>query len=188
MIRLVLAAVFTCLVPGTTLAQEKEIPGKRTTGLVYDAAAVSRILGLKAESSESVPQAADGEMVVYYGGWDLKTLRTSVAGKKRMWEDPDWYEEQGWKRNPGYYRLMLPVSGSNRKDWNDQLKHLSEFGPAWEPASVCVAATALLVHLTGTGKDPLKGDWCRCAEAIPKKGLRASLEVRDGRVHILGKC
>ena len=51
----------------------------------------------------------------------------------------------------------------------------------WQPAPVCVAATALLVHLRQTGNDLLKNDWCRCEEAL-SDGYRAGLAVLDGRV------
>lgn len=153
------------------------------TGLVYDVAAMARILGLPCECSDPVPQAADGEIVVYYGGWDLKTLRLSPAGKKRMWQDQDWYEKYGWKAEPGYYRLFLPVPNSNRKNWSDQLRHLASIDTAWQPAPVCVANTALLVHLTETGNDLLRSDWCRCAEALPGDNY-AVLTVYDGRVDV----
>src|SRR5262245_56743275 len=49
-------------------------------GLIYDAAAVSRILGIPAECPDPVPPAAAGEVVIYSGGWNLRTLRTSAAG------------------------------------------------------------------------------------------------------------
>src|ERR1700676_483675 len=58
---------------------------------VYDAAAMSRILGLPCETDEPVPEALDGEIVLWYGGWTLQQLRFSNAGKSRMWQDQDWY-------------------------------------------------------------------------------------------------
>lgn len=158
-------------------------PIVRTSGIVYDAPTVSRILGLPVECNEPVPQAADGEIVVYYGGWDLKQLRTSAAGKKRMWQDQNWYEKYGWKAEPGYYRLLLPVPNSNLKTWSDQLSHLASINTAWQPSPVCIAATALLVHLTETGNDLLKNNWCRCMEALPR-GFHAGLGVREGRVRV----
>lgn len=158
-------------------------PLLKTNGIVYSAVQVSRILGLPVECNEPVPQAADGEIVVYYGGWDLKQLCTSTAGKKRMWQDRDWYEKYGWKAEPGYYRLLLPVPNSNLKVWTDQLSHLATISAAWQPSPVCIAATALLVHLTETGNDLLKNDWCRCAEALPD-GVHAGLAVGGGRVGV----
>lgn len=151
--------------------------------IVYDADAVNSILGLPIESSDPIPQSEDNEIVVYYGGWDLKTLRVSTAGKKRMWQDQNWYEKYGWKAEPGYYRLLLPVPNSKRNNWSDQLQHLATIDMDWQAAPICVAATALLVHLTESGNDLLKNDWCRCAEALPCDG-HAGLAVYEGRVHV----
>lgn len=149
-------------------------------GIVYDAAAITRILGLPAECSDPAPEALDGETVVYYGGWTLQELRSSKAGRARMW-DQDWYDSYGWKAGPGYYRLLLPVPGSNRKTWEQQRRHMRELDEAWEPAPVCIAATGLLAHLAATGNDLLRDDFCRCAEALPDGG-HAVLTVYGGRV------
>lgn len=151
------------------------------TGIVYDATAVNRILGIPAECSDPVPQAAGGEIVVYYGGWDMQTLRLSPAGKKQMWQDQDWYDKYGWKAEPGYYRLLLPVPNSNRRNCSEQLRLLASINTSWEVAPVCVAATALLVHLTVTATDLLRKDWCRCAEVL-RGGFRVVLFVYEGRV------
>lgn len=167
----------------TTTAAVAAKDSRKGTGIVYDAAAVSRILGIHLECSDPVPQAADGEIVVYYGGWDLKQLRTCTAGKKRMWQDQVWYEKYGWKAKPGYYRLLLPVPSSNRKSWSEQLRQLTTVSAAWQPAPACVTAAALLVHLTETDLDLLKDDWCRCAEALPDDD-HVGLVVLDGRVRI----
>lgn len=150
------------------------------TGITYDATA-TRILGLPAECSDPAPETADGEIVIYYGGWDLPALRTCTAGKKWMRQDQDWYDNKGWKAEPGYYRLLLPVPNSNRQRWGEQLQHLAGIDAAWQPAPICIAATALLAHLMETGQDLLRNDWCRCAEPLPG-GFRAALTVLDGRV------
>lgn len=151
--------------------------------IVYDATAVNRILSLPVKCGDPVPEALDGEVVIFHGGWDLKTLRVSAAGKKRMWQNQDHYEKYGWKAEPGYYRLLLPVPNSNRKSWSDQLRHLASIADAWLAAPICVAATALLVHLTETGNDLLRNDWCRCTEPLPD-GLHAALTVLGGRVFV----
>jgi len=155
----------------------------RGTGIVYDAAAMSRILGLPCECNDPVPEAADGEIVIYYGGWDLPTLCSSTAGNTRMWQDQNWYDEKGWKAEPGYYRLSLRVPDSNRKNWNEQIAHLRTVDEALQSAPVTVAASALLVHLTETGNDLLKNDWCRCSEALPD-AYHAALTVLSGRVYV----
>jgi hypothetical protein len=151
-----------------------------TTGIVYDAAAMSRILGLTCECSDPVPEAAEGEIVIYYGGWDLPTLRKSPAGQKRMWHQ-NWYDKKGWEAEPGYYRVLLRVPDSNDRDWSEHVNHLRTVNEALQPAPVTVAATALLVHLTETGNDLLKNDWSRCAEALPDD-CRPNLTVSKGRV------
>ena len=157
---------------------------QKQPGIVYDAAAVSRILGLPCESSDPVPQAEAGEIIIYYGGWDLKTLCLSPGGKKRMWQDQDdWYGKYEWKAESGYYRLLLPVPNSNRRTWDEQLRHLARIDTAWKPAPVCVAATALLIHLTETGNDLLEDNWCRCTEVLPDGG-HAVLSVSGGRVRV----
>ncbi len=168
---------------------KNDVPSKEKPGLVYDAVAVSRILGLPCESNGPVPQAQDGEIVVYYGGWDLKALRTCAAGEKRMgqeWEGSRSYESQ-WQAEKGYYRFLLPVPGSNYKSWSEQLQHLKGIDHAWKPAPVFVAATALLVHLTETGNDLLKGEACCCAEPLPPDGLRVALSIRGDCLRIYSR-
>jgi hypothetical protein len=152
-------------------------------GVVYDACAVSRILGIACEYRDPVPKAADGEIVIYYGGWDLPTLRKSPAGKNRMWQDQNWYDDKGWKAEPGYYRINLRIPDSNRRNWPEQVSHLKTVDAALQPAPVTVAATALLVHLTETGNDLLKTDYCRCVESLPGDD-RAALYVNVGRVYV----
>ncbi|MBU0767250.1 hypothetical protein KKF55_05765 [Patescibacteria group bacterium] len=153
-------------------------------GIVYDATAVSRILGLPAECNVPTPKPEDGEVVIYYGGWSLKELRESKAGQERMMQDQDWYEQHEWKAESGYYRLLLPVPNSNRKKWSEQTEHLSGIDAEWQPAPVCVAATALLVHLTEVGDDLLRNDWCRCEEALPD-GDYVALDIDGGRVVVV---
>lgn len=156
---------------------------KKDVGIVYDAAAVSRILGIPATCSDPVPKAHDGEIIVYYGGWSLKQLRTCTAGKKHMWQDQVWYEKYGWKAQAGYYRLLLHVPGSNRKNWNEQLRLLTASPTAWQPAPVCVATTALLVHMMETEDNLLKDDWCRCAEKLPDDD-HVGLVILDDRIRV----
>jgi hypothetical protein len=148
-------------------------------GIVYDAATTSRFLGLPAAWSEPVPQAAKGEIVVYYGGWDLTQLRLCTAGTKWMSQHmPDWWARQSFKAEPGYYRLILRSPDSCRKAW-DELPSSAR----WHAASVCVVLTALLVRLQETGENFLRRDWFRCAETGPN-GVRAVLAFYSGRVSV----
>lgn len=152
------------------------------SGRVYDARAVGRILGLPTAGGP-VPRLGPDETAVYYGGWDLPTLRDCPAGKARMWQTQDWYRCYGWTAAPGYYRVLLPAPDSDRRSWYHQVRQLRALGPAWKPAPVCVAATALLVHLRETGCSLLQEDWCRCAEVLPGDA-RPVLAVSDGRVAV----
>jgi hypothetical protein len=95
----------------------------------------------------------------------------------------NWYDDEGWRAEAGYYRLLLPVPDSNWKNWNDQVAHLGTIDEAWQPAPVAVAATAFLVYLTVTGNDPLQNGWCRCAESF-FLGRRAGLTVNGGCVNV----
>lgn len=152
-------------------------------GIVYDPADVSCLLQLPFVVRGPVPDANHGEIVIYYGGWSLKELRECRAGQHRMRQDETWYDNKVWKADPGYYRLLLPVPSSNRKNWHEQLAHLRTIDDAWQPAAVAIAATALLVHLTATGNDLIRNDWCRCAELI-LDGDQAVLTVSDGRLWV----
>lgn len=99
-----------------------------------------------------------------------------------MWQQ-GLYSPYGWKMEAGYYRLLLPVPGTNRQIWSEQIRHLTTSGTAWQVAPICIAATAMLVHLIETGSDPLSGNWCRCAGALPGE-LRVGLAVHKGRVGV----
>jgi len=176
-------ASMQCLAAAWPRGERLPATTPRGTGIVYDAPAMRRILGLPCECSDPVPAAAYGEIVIYYGGWDLGPLRLSPGGQKRMEQRRQWYERYGWKAEPGYYGLLLPVPDSNRKKWNAQLQHLAGIDPVWQAAPLCVAATGLLAHLRETGNDLLRNDWCRCAEALPDDA-HAGLRVDGGRVDV----
>lgn len=150
---------------------------------VIEHAFAPAILGIPCECNDPVPEARDGEIVIYYGAWDLPTLRNSAAGKKCMWQTQNWYDPYGWKAEPSHYRLLLPVPSSNCKNWTEQADHLRSIDAAWRPVPVAVAATILVVHLAETGVDLLRNDFCRCAETLPS-GNRAGLMASTGRVHV----
>ncbi len=140
------------------------------TGLIYDSPAVSRILGLPCECHDTPPEAGDGEIVIYYGGWDLITLRHSPAGLMHMKQDA-LCEEKGWKGSvteTGFYRIILRTPHSEGLNWNEQKRLLATTkGNQWQAAPVAVAATALLILLADEGRAVLSDDaWYRCAEPV----------------------
>lgn len=150
----------------------------QTHGVVYDANAVSRILDRR---SNQIREAADGEIVIYYGGWNLHQLSTTPAGRMHMAQH-DRFGDERWQADPGYYRLLLPVPDSNQKNWKDQIVHLRTNYAAWDPAAAAVVVTALLVHEITKGNDLLDRGSCRCREESGDG--RASIGVCNGRVNV----
>jgi hypothetical protein len=153
----------------------------RRPSFCYDAAA---ILGLGKASSDPLPEAASGEVVIRVGAWSLQDLHTceTVVRDNLMW-DQDWYNEYPWSRvklTPGVYRVRIPVPDSNSKTFVEQSKLLLS---GEEVAPVALATAALLCHLKQTSKDLLDDDWARCAEALPG-GSHPALGVRGGRVRV----
>ncbi len=158
-------------------------------GLVYDAVAMARILGLPVECNEAAPKAAPGEIVLWYGGWSLKTLRDSAAGKQWMDQSPDQeqYDVPGWTEKPGYYHLHLPLWGSQGKTYAGHYAFLRKerLINEWELSPVAIAATALLVLFMETGDDPLQYGACRCGEPLPHEfAARSALMITEGRLHV----
>ncbi|MBI1813289.1 hypothetical protein HY285_05400 [Candidatus Peregrinibacteria bacterium] len=157
----------------------------RRPSYVYDAATVSRVLGLPCECSDPVPRAADGEVVVYYHGWELQALEGT--GKVVNYLSSSTKQ---WKAPAGYYRALIPVPESNRLTWNEQAGDdkaslLARQYAGWLALPTPIGATALAVHLGVTGEDLLQGNFCRCAEALPG-GSHAELDVGEGRVVVSG--
>lgn len=162
------------------------------SGITYDAAAVSRITQLSNDCNEPTPEARDGEMVIWYGGWNLKTLLLSPAGKKRsavLIENLQWYRRMGWGKKyglvveSGYYRLLLPVPKSDRRTWQNQLRYLAHIDPTYQPAAAIVVASALHIHKMETGNDLLGGGSCRCADTFGR-GSQAELHLEKCYVNL----
>jgi len=154
-------------------------------GVVYDAAAMCRVLGLQCECSDPVPAAIAGYTTFYYGGWNLRELRTSKAGMVRMRFDDHGVDSHAKVVQPGYYQLCIRSPGTNRKDWTESVQYLQTTYATLQAAPVVVAATGLLAHLAETGSDLLWGDWCRCIDQLPHKN-RFVLSVLEGRMDVSG--
>lgn len=145
---------------------------------VHDAKTVCGILGLPNNCNEEAPKAADGEVVVWYGGWTLGEL--VATGKVVNYLSK---EREAWKAPPGYYHTRIPVPDSNRMTHGEQIDLLSRLYAAFKELPTPVGATALAAHFGVTDEDLLKGNFCRCAEALPH-GRHTGLDVDEGRVHV----
>ena len=150
-----------------------------SSGLSYDAVS---ILGLGDAATEPLPQAADGEIVLRYGGWSLQELRHSAIGQKLM-PVHDWYDlfpGRSEKLAAGIYRPRVPVPESNRKTFAEQERMLPK-GETLAP--VVLVASALLAHFLKTGEDLLKNEWTRCREQTAAD-LRVALDWHGGRLGV----
>lgn len=124
------------------------------------------LLGFGPESTEALPQASPGEIVLRYGGWSLRELHEKDPDQLRM-RGHDKYVWWSEKRPSGVYVLRIPIPGSNRRPLAKQEWLLL---PDEEPTSVVLVASALLaIHFSG-GEDPLKGEWVRCNERTDDGG------------------
>lgn len=148
----------------------------RLPSFIHDAKAVCGVLNLPNNCTEEAPKAADGEVVVWYGGWTLGELL--ATGKVVNYLSA---EREAWKAPAGYYHVRIPVPESNRMTHDEHVELLARQYAAFKELPTPVGATALAVHLGVTGVDLLNGDFCACAEALPN-GYRAVLYVYDGRV------
>lgn len=146
------------------------------SGIVYDAESVCRSLGLPNTCREDAPEAADDEVVVWYGGWTLGELEAtdkvySLLPKKR----------RAWKAPPGYYHVHVKIFDSNNMSQNQHADLLGHSSLSLNRLHVPVGATTLAVHLTATGMDLLHGDACCCVERLPRR-FRAILYVAGNSV------
>ena len=150
----------------------------RLPSFVYNAKSVCDTLGLPCNCTEEEPKVADGEVIVWYGGWTLGEL--VATGKVVNYLSK---EREAWKAPAGYYHTRIPVPRSNRMTHSEQVDHLKQLYVAFGELPTVVGATALATHLGATSEDLLSGDFCRCAEALPV-GSHAELYVREGRVDV----
>ncbi len=153
----------------------------QNTGIVYDAQAVSRLLGLPVNCCDPVPTAREGEVVIYYGGWSLRELRQSPAGLQWMFQGSNLLWGRPWQVESGYYRLLFPVPFSEDRPWDEQREYLSYLNPMWQVCPVLIGATAQLARLMYTGVDFLEAEYCRCAEQIDS-GSHSGLWLQEDRL------
>ncbi len=150
----------------------------RLPSFVHDDKTVCGVLGLPNNCTEEAPKAADGEVVVWYGGWTLGEL--VATGKVVNYLSK---EREAWKAPTGYYHARIPVPDSNRMTHEQHVDLLARLYASLKELPTPVGATVLAVHFGVTGEDLLKGDFCACAEVLPN-GRRAGLRVFRGRVNV----
>lgn len=152
---------------------------------VYDARTVGRILGIPCECSDPVPKAADGDIVVYYGGWDLGVLE----GTGKVVNDCAPHGKY-WKTAAGYYRAIIryapkPNDLTFYKHAEAEISFLGRQYSGWQILCAPIGATVLAVHLGVTGEDLLQGNiWC-CTKVVPYCS-QVGICVYERRVHVFG--
>src|SRR5262249_28752375 len=95
--------------------------------------------------------------------------------------DVDWYLRCSWCYEyfrEGYYRLRLPVPGSNERTFSEQVGLLAQ---GEHVAPVVVALTALLVHRLAGRKFGCEFNLVRCHDRVAE-GKRVALTVLYGCV------
>jgi hypothetical protein len=133
-------------------------------GIVDDAATVCRTLALPNECRHHrLLRRPDGEVVIWYGGWDFETLSRSGPGTRYLDKHPG-VGQPGHLTAPGYYRLHAPLPGTRKRTWHEQLAFAEVLGDGWWAAPILVLVTAALTHLAETGSGLFQTDVCRCAE------------------------
>jgi hypothetical protein len=154
---------------------------------VYPARTVCNILGFVCDCDQKPPKPEEGEIVVWYGGWTLGDL---VKTKKVFFEaDALFTKWAGWSTSPGYYHVRIPAClredgyrGSSLMDshhGNNQIDFIKKQDPRMDPLPVEVGATALAVHYSVTGQDPLDGISCRCAYYGEPAGYSPTLKLAE---------
>ena len=160
-------------------------------GIVYDAATVNRVLGITAQCRKPAPVPGWDEVVVYYGGWTIEELCSCREGKRWIYiqDEDDRMSVDQFRSDPGYYRTLIPVKGTDDRDWFHQTRILDD---GWEPIPTAIGVTVMLVHRAVTGRNLLseehfgRGYFFRCAEELTRK-FRPTVEFCSNRLRIWSK-
>lgn len=131
-------------------------------GLMYDA---SSLLRFGRPIQGFAPQIVAGEIVIWYGGWNLEQLLDNeVVQSKGIIADRQLRTEFDWSTEMlpiGFYRLRIPVPHSNVNTFDEQLELLSDTESVAHPILV---ATAELCHFISTNVQLLKGIYVRTSK------------------------
>lgn len=152
-----------------------EFPGvprfasRHNVGIVYDVFASARLFNHPSvgipNRDDVVPKARDGEIIIYYGGWDLPALNRFCKERFFQKSCSDLKAVE-----PGYYRIILQVPESAtdiryERHIKQSMDYLSTMGGIWQQAPTAVVGTALLLHLLQTGQSLIDKEWCECQNA-----------------------
>jgi hypothetical protein len=153
--------------------------------IVYEAKVVCGLLGLPVpEKVPATPPASDDEIIIWSPGLSIQDVRSNPALHDRaVLRDQDWYDPYTWSRQvvpAGYYAVRVPIRGSNRLSFADQVKLLRS---GEIPIPVALAALTWCVHRVQTGEDLFKGDFSRCAE-LALGGRRVEVSLNGGRLFV----
>ena len=170
-----------------------------TTGVAYGARAVNSVLDLPTTSEKLVPLARRGEIIVYYGGWDLQQLCTCRCGVNVILQNQDWYNRHAYAVAAAYYRVRLPFLGSNRRTGGERSEvdpknwAPNQWGPPhrtsqsmvdseWQTAPTPIALTALLIHFA-MASDDVPDDFYCSTELGPAEQF-VHLTVKNGQIRL----
>ena len=148
-------------------------------GLSFD---VATVLALGSPSSEPLPEAAEGEIILRVPeGISPVSLRGSPIGRDLICQGNTWYDHYAWastSRAVGVYHLRLPVPGSSYKTFDEQKALLFE-GEATAPL---VLVELALLCMRDAGHAALaNGEFVRCDET-GAAGNRAAVHWHGGRL------
>lgn len=147
-------------------------------GLVYDAPI---ILGLGPASSEPLPEAAPGEVIVRVGPWAYRDLLAFGIPNRLMVDDGMGETAHvNVPLAPDVYRLRLVPESGALEAW--QQKELLLPDENFPP--VTIAAAALVCHLRDRHEDYLSGVTIRCDEQFDSE-QSAALRVVKGGIYLV---
>lgn len=161
-------------------------PPIRMLGHSYNAA---EILAFGTTMLGKLPEAEDGDVFIWYGGWSLQELRDNpLVRQKDLMMLQDWYNEESWSTevlSADFYQLRIPVSRSGNKMFDEQEGLITANERAAHPLLI---ATAWICHKLQTGKDLFKNKWIRSGKRVTDDECNEYAELHcDGRqLHIDG--
>ncbi|PIP65488.1 hypothetical protein COU77_01720 [Candidatus Peregrinibacteria bacterium CG10_big_fil_rev_8_21_14_0_10_49_16] len=180
------AIAFLCIVLFSIAAVGCD-SGKNTStvaGHIFSSSDVYSLLKIpptEDASFRSIPVAREGEVVVYYGGWNIDQLEQAYGEDIAWWYQISKEEVQKWPTPKiGYYRVVFSIPGTKGLNYEEQTKVLHEIKPDFEPAPALVAITAFLAHNKATHSLPpgrvASYVYHRCRETLPE-GARAHIAL-----------